>query len=193
MMRKVFVVVLLAGILASGCVGSVDAWSCAPVVGTWQLDATRSDSSLLRPVTFTVHSGGTASNVSGSNIVALGFTSRGGLLGQCSQIGPNLYRIMLEELLFRDGLFAGRFLVELTVEHNPQDDTITGVSGESRFKVTVFSNTAPPAPPEPCLSSVDDLVQGAMVREDSNEFECRSATDIELTGRRLTTDSFFAR
>lgn len=191
MLKRVVFVVFLVGIIMSGCVGSVDAWSCTPLVGTWQLDATRGASPVLRPVTFTIHTGGTVSNVSGSNVVALGFTSRGGLLGECSSIGPNLYRIKLEELLFRDGLFAGRFMVELTVEHDPENDTIAGVSGESRYKITAFRDTPPPAPPDPCLSSADDLVEGAMVREASDEFECRSGSDIELTGKRLATDSFF--
>lgn len=191
MLKAVSVVVLLVGLVVSGCVAPIGIAPCAPLVGTWLLDASRTDSPVLRPVTFSVHSDGNVSNVSGSNVVALGFTARGGLNGECSQIGPNLYRIMLEELLYRDGLFAGRFLVELTLEHDPENQTIAGVSGESRFKITVFSTTPPPAPPAPCLASADDLVEGAMVRESSDEHECRSATDIELTGRRIATDSFF--
>ena len=31
-----------------------------------------------------------------------------------------------------------------------------------------------------------------MVREADNEYECRGADDIELTARRIDTDSFFA-
>jgi hypothetical protein len=71
------------------------------------------------------------SNVSGTNIVVLGFTDRSGLHGECSRIGPHLYRVMLEELLYKDGLFAGRFLLDFVVEHDPRTDTIVGVSGQS--------------------------------------------------------------
>ena len=192
MLRITFIAVLLVGVLVSGCARTVDAWSCGPLVGTWLMDTTRSASPVVRPVTFTVHSGGTVSDVSGSNIAALGFTARGGFLGECARIGPNLYRIMLEELLYRDGLVAGRFLIELTLQHDPQSDTIAGVSGESRFKITVFTTTPPSPPPAPCISSANDLLEGSMVREDSNEHECRSAADIELTARRIATDSFFS-
>jgi len=131
------------------------------------------------------------SNVSGTNIVVLGFTDRSGLHGECSNIGPHLYRVMLEELLYRDGLFAGRFLLDLTVEHDQQTDTIVGVPGQSRFKITVFRTTPPPDAPAPCISSTGDLPTGSMVREDPNEHVCRSANDLELTGRPLATDSFF--
>jgi hypothetical protein len=144
-------------------------------------------------VTFTVNSGGTMSNVSGTNIVVLGFTDRSGLHGECSNIGPRLYRVMLEELLYKDGLFAGRFLLDLTVEHDPRTDTIAGVSGQSRFKITVFRTTLPPDPPAPCISSIGELPAGDMVREDGNEHVCRSASDLELTGRHIATDSFFTQ
>ena len=88
---------------------------------------------------------------------------------------------MLEELLYKDGLFAGRFLFDFTVRHDQKADTIAGVSGESRFKVTVF-RTTPPSPPAPCISSIAELPEGDMVREDANQYECRSATDLEVTG-----------
>jgi hypothetical protein len=133
----------------------------------------------------------TMSNVSGTNIVVLGFTDRSGLHGECSNVGPHLYRIMLEELLYKDGLFAGRFLLDFNVEHDPRTDTIVGVSGQSRFKITVFRTTPPPDPPDPCIDSTDDLPAGDMVREDSNEHVCRSSNDLEVAGRRLATDSFF--
>ena len=48
------------------------------------------------------------------------------------------------------------------------------------------------AAPAPCLNSADELVEGSMVREADNEYECRGADDIELTARRIDTDSFFA-
>jgi hypothetical protein len=131
------------------------------------------------------------SNISGSNIAVLGFTARSGLRGECSNIGPRLYRVMLEELLYKDGLFAGRFLLDLTVTHDPRTDTIAGVSGQSRFKITVFRTTPPPDPPAPCISSTSDLPTEDIVREDGNEYVCRSANELELTGRRLATDSFF--
>ena len=89
------------------------------------------------------------------------------------------------------GVAAGRFLFDLTVEHDPRTDTIAGVPGQSRFKLTVFRTTPPPGPPAPCISSAGDLPAGDMVREDSNEHVCRSGNDLELTGRRLATDSFF--
>ena len=132
------------------------------------------------------------SNVSGTNIVVLGFTDRSGLHGECFDIdGRRLFRVILEELLYKDGLFAGRFLFDLTVEHDPITDTIAGVSGQSRFKITVFRTTPPPDPPAPCISSIDDLPAGDMVREDGNAHDCRSANDLELTGKHITTDSFF--
>lgn len=191
MLKFVSVLVIMASVLVSGCAGSVDGWSCGPLVGTWLMDTTRSSSDVARPVTFTVHAGGTVSDVSGSNIAAMGFNGRGGFLGDCTRIGPNLYRIMLEELLYRDGLFAGRFLIELTLQHDPSADTITGVPGESRFKVTVFTNTPPDPAPAPCITSADDLQEGSMVREADNEYECRGASDIKLTARRIGTDSYF--
>jgi hypothetical protein len=188
--KKMSLAVLLVGAVVLGSIGTASASSCAPLVGTWLVD-TKSTVPVLRPVTFTVHSGGTMSNVSGSNIVVLGFTARSGLHGECSNIGPRLYRVMLEELLYKDGLFAGRFLLDLTVEHDPRTDTIAGVSGQSRFKITVFRTTPPPGPPAPCISSTGDLPAGDMVREDGNERVCRSANDLELTGRHIATDSFF--
>lgn len=189
--KKMSLAVLLVGAVVSGSIGTASASSCAPLVGTWLVD-TRSTVPALRPVTFTVNSGGTMSNTSGSNIAVLGFTARSGLHGECSNIGPRLYRVMLEELLYKDGLFAGRFLFDLTVAHDPRTDTIAGVPGQSRFKLTVFRTTLPPDPPAPCISSAGDLPAGDMVREDGNEHVCRSANDLELTGRRLATDSFFA-
>ena len=192
MSKFVFATMLAVGIIASGCARTVDAWSCGPLVGTWLMDTTRSSSTVARPVTFTVHAGGTVSDVSGSNISALGFNSRGGFLGDCARIGPNLYRIMLEELLYRDGSVAGRFLLELTLQHDPTNDTITGVAGESRFKITVFTDTPPAPEPAPCINNVNELVEGSIVREADNEYECRSADDVELTARRIGTDSFFA-
>ena len=56
---------------------------------------------------------------------------------------------------------------------------------------TVFRTTPPPPPPAPCINSTGDLPAGDMVREDGNEYVCRSANDLELTGRRIATDSFF--
>lgn len=192
MLKYVFAAVLVVGMLASGCARTVDAWSCGPLVGTWLMDTTRTSSTVARPVTFTVHAGGTVSDASGSEIAALGFNGRSSFQGDCSRIGPNLYRIMLEELLYRDGLIAGRFLIELTLQHDPATDTITGVPGESRFKITAFTATPPAAAPAPCVNSADDLVKDSMVREADNEYTCRSADDIELTARRIGTDSFFA-
>src|SRR5262245_15233913 len=188
--KKMSLAVLLVGAVVLGAIGTARASSCAPLVGTWLVD-TKSTTAFLRPVTFTVHSDGTMSNVSGTNIVVLGFTDRSGLHGECSNIGPHLYRIMLEELLYKDGLFAGRFLFDFNVEHDSRTDTIVGVSGQSRFKITVFRTTPPPDAPAPCIDSISDLPTGDMVREDDNEYVCRSATDLELTGRRLATDSFF--
>jgi hypothetical protein len=98
---------------------------------------------------------------------------------------------MLEELLYKDGLFAGRFLLDQTIEYDSDTDTFAGVSGQSRFKITVFRTTPPPASPAPCISSTDELPAGDFVREDDNEQACRSANDLELTGRRIATDSFF--
>ena len=189
--KKMSLAVLLVGAVVFGFIGTASAsQACAPLVGTWLVD-TKSTVPVLRPVTFTVHSGGTMSNTSGSNIVVLGFTARSGLHGECSKIGKRLYRVMLEELLYKDGRFAGRFLLDLTVEHDPKADTIAGLSGQSRFKITVFRTTLPLDPPAPCISSTDDLPAGDMVREDGNEHVCRSANDLELTGRRIATDSFF--
>ena len=188
--KKMSLGVLLVGAVISGSIGTASASSCAPLKGTWLVD-TKSTVPVLRPVTFTVHSGGTMSNVSGSNIGVLGFTARSGLHGECSKIGRRVYRVMLEELLYKDGLFAGRFLLDLTVEHDPGTDTIAGVSGQSRFKITVFRTTPPPGPPDPCISSTADLPAGDMVREAGNEHVCTSANALELTGRRLATDSFF--
>ena len=188
--RKMSLALLLVGAVVLGSVGTARASSCAPLVGAWLVD-TKSTTAFLRPVTFNVHSDGTMSNVSGTNIVVLGFTDRSGLHGECSNIGPHLYRIMLEELLYKDGLFAGRFLFDFHVEHDPRTDTIVGVSGQSRFKITVFRTTPPPDPPAPCISSTGDLPTGDMVREDFNEHDCRSSNDLEFTGRRLATDSFF--
>jgi hypothetical protein len=131
------------------------------------------------------------SNVSGTDIVALGFTDRSGLHGECSNIGPHRYRIMLEELLYKDGLFAGRFLLDFTVEHDQRTDTIAGVSGQSRFKITVFRTTPYPGAPALCITSTLDLPTGNMVREDGNERVCRSSSDLEVTGRPIATDSFF--
>ena len=108
------IAILLVGAVVSSSIGIARASSCAPLVGTWLLDVKRGAVAVpvFRPVTFTVHAGGTVSTVSGSNIVVLGFTARSGFLGECANIGPNLYRVMLEELLYKDGLFAGRFLVD---------------------------------------------------------------------------------
>ncbi|MBK8176358.1 MAG: hypothetical protein IPK66_14155 [Rhodospirillales bacterium] len=123
---------------------------------------------------------------------ALGFTATSGHLGECSRIGPHLYRFMLEELLYKNGFFAGRLLLDLTIKHDRNTDTIEGVSGQSRMKFTVFRTTPPPPPPPaPCINSTAELPAGDMVREDENEHVCRSADDIELTGRRIDTDSFF--
>ena len=47
------------------------------------------------------------------------------------------------------------------------------------------------APPAPCIDSIADLPMGDIVREDGNEQTCRSSNGLELTGRRLATDSFF--
>ena len=187
--KKILLAALVVGAVFSGPIGTASASSCAPLEGTWLVDTT-STTAVLRPVTFTVHSGGTMSNVSGTNLVVLGFTDRSGLHGECSNIGPRLYRVMLEELLYKDGLFAGRFLLDLTVD-DPRTATIAGVSGQSRFKITVFRTTPPPGPPDPCISSTGELPTGDMVREDFNEHDCRSSNDLELTGRRLATDSFF--
>lgn len=192
MLKFISATVLVVGMLASGCARTVDAWSCGPLVGTWLMETTRSSSAAARPVTFTVHAGGTVSDASGSDIAALGFNGRSGFQGDCTRIGPNLYRIMLEELLYRDGLFAGRFLIELTLQHDPATDTIAGVPGESRFKITVFTDTPPAPAPAPCINSADEVAEGSMVREADNEYACRSADDIELTARRIGTDSFFA-
>ena len=149
--KKISLAVLVVGAVVSGPISTASAASCEPLVGTWLVD-TRSTTSFLRPVTFTVNSGGIMSNVSGTNIVVLGFTDRSGLHGECSKIGPHLYRVMLEELLYKDGLFAGRFLLDFAVEHDPGTHTIAGVAGQSRFKITVFRTTPPPDPPAPCIS-----------------------------------------
>jgi hypothetical protein len=131
--KKMSLAVLLVGAVVSGPISTASASSCASLVGTWLVD-TKSTVPVLRPVTFTVNSGGTMSNVSGTNIVVLGFTDRSGLHGECSNIGPRLYRVMLEELLYKDGLFAGRFLLDMMVEHDPRTDTIAGVSGHTPQK-----------------------------------------------------------
>src|SRR5262245_19918030 len=96
--KKICLAALLVGPLVLGSIGTASASSCEPVVGTW-LVGTKSITAFSRPVTFTVNSGGTMSNVSGTDIVVLGFTDRSGLHGECSNIGPHRYRIMLEELL----------------------------------------------------------------------------------------------
>lgn len=154
--------------------------ACDPITGTWQITTQRVDKP-FGPVTQTFHCDGTVTAHSGTDITTLGFDSRGGYLGEWRLEDDGLYRVLLEELLWKDATVRGRFLVELWVRLE-DDGTITagrhsGTDGDdprSRFEITVFYRPEsvcplplgagrPPAPPSPTNDPSDPLEQSCTV------------------------------
>ena len=161
---------------------------CGPIVGTWSLSTSRTGAA-LRPVIYTISADGTVAINAGSNIVNAGFDDRSGGLGECRRTSENRYRISSSELLYREGLLAGRFEIELNVIHDPLTDTFElGFSGEaSSFNLYVYSDNAVlPAPA--CLTNTDNLPTGDITFGGPNERLCLASDDLEATARRLVSN-----